>query len=659
MKMGPQLRDANAKDGRHVSEALKEGYQMPLKVLKRRTRSSVKIIHSPPNKGSPSVTPSKVITKQFEKMGLEVEGMEMDENVDSGVCTLRRSARHLRNSKRYRYSPSSPERQNSLKTKPASLPRRRSMAPVRMTALRQVTEERSARCERTRENIIDGEKVDVKRPIIKLKLVKQAACNFHEYRIVQEDSSPKHNESVTSRRSSRKHLPKVLSDEDYSESSSSETSEEDTSGSEELSIASQIRCHPPKSTRSTKVVRAINKRLFDSPMKGEFNTSTAQHKNERKSDTLEAVRLRLHTSQLPEHLPCRENEFEQICAFVKQSIRKDALCRSMYISGVPGTGKTATVIQAIRQLKLSKDCADFDFIMVNGMEVADPKEIFFEIYIQLFNVKKKIAANTARQKLNNIFQSFDKSRRPLVLLVDELDLLCTKRQDVVYDIFNWSSNEESRVSVLAIANTLDLPERLLSRRVGSRLGLNRMCFQPYDHDEISSIIKDRLCGSAAVEEDAVELASRKVASVSGDLRKALDILRRAAQIAIDSKSKRLSMKHVQEAVKEASTTASVELVRSLSVHSELILRAALAEHASSGLDELPFSDLLKQYRLQCHVAKLPPLPMSSAYRNAMELCSMHLLAAAPGINAFSRRFRLGMTAYEAKFALKQTAIQVS
>lgn len=64
-----------------------------------------------------------------------------------------------------------------------------------------------------------------------------------------------------------------------------------------------------------------------------------------KSDTLEAVRLRLHTSQLPEHLPCRENEFEQICAFVKQSIRKDALCRSMYISGVPGTGKTATVIQ--------------------------------------------------------------------------------------------------------------------------------------------------------------------------------------------------------------------------------------------------------------------------------------------------------------------------
>uniref|UniRef100_F1KTP7 Origin recognition complex subunit 1 n=1 Tax=Ascaris suum TaxID=6253 RepID=F1KTP7_ASCSU len=655
--MGPLLRHANVKDGRHVSGPPKEGYQAPIKVLKRRTKSNIKIIHSPSNKTLPNVTPSKVIAEQFEKMGLEVEDMEVDENVDSDMCTLRRSTRHLQNSKRYRYSPSSPER----KTKSTSLPRRRSMAPVRMTALRQITEERGIRYERTRENVIDGEKVDVKRPIIKLKLVKQTAGNFHKYRVVQEGSSSKNNESVTPRRSSHKHLPKVLPDEDYSESDSSETSEEDTSGSEELSIASQNRRHPPKSTRSTKnqLARPISKQLFDLPMKGMFDTSTAPRKNVRKSDTLEAVRLRLHTSQLPEHLPCRENEFEQICAFVKQSIRKDALCRSMYISGVPGTGKTATVIQAIRQLKLSKDCAAFDFVMVNGMEIADPKEIFAEIYIQLFSVKKKIAANTARRKLNDMFRSFDESRLPLVLLVDELDLLCTKRQDVVYDIFNWSSNEESRVSVLAIANTLDLPERLLSRRVGSRLGLNRMCFQPYDHDEISSIIKDRLCGSAAVEEDAVELASRKVASVSGDLRKALDILRRAAQIAINSKHNKLTMKHVQEAVKEASTTASVELVRSLSVHSELILRAALAEHASSGLDELPFSDLLKQYRLQCHVSKLPPLPMSSAYRNAMELCSMHLLAAAPGFNAFSRRFRLGMTTYEAKFALKQTAIPVS
>uniref|UniRef100_A0A0M3J6L5 Origin recognition complex subunit 1 n=1 Tax=Anisakis simplex TaxID=6269 RepID=A0A0M3J6L5_ANISI len=202
-----------------------------------------------------------------------------------------------------------------------------------------------------------------------------------------------------------------------------------------------------------------------------------------------------------------------------------------------------------------------------------------------------------------------------------LDLLCTKRQEIIYDIFNWSSNEESGVSVLAIANTLDLPERILSRRVGSRLGLNRLCFQPYDHDQIAFIIRNRLSGSSAVQEDALEFASRKVASVSGDLRKALDILRRATQLAINYKAKQLTMKHVQDAVKEASTTASVDLVHSLSRHSLMILRSALAEQISCGLDEFLFSDLLKQYRLQCHVQHIDPLPVSSVYGNAMEMCT--------------------------------------
>lgn len=54
---------------------------------------------------------------------------------------------------------------------------------------------------------------------------------------------------------------------------------------------------------------------------------------------------RLHTSEIPEKLPCREEEFNRICGFISNSIGKVAISQSMYISGVPGTGKTATVLQ--------------------------------------------------------------------------------------------------------------------------------------------------------------------------------------------------------------------------------------------------------------------------------------------------------------------------
>lgn len=48
-------------------------------------------------------------------------------------------------------------------------------------------------------------------------------------------------------------------------------------------------------------------------------------------------------------------------------------------------------------------------------------------------------------------------------------MLLTKRQEVIYDIFNWTANSQARVNVIAISNTLDLPERMLNPRISSRL----------------------------------------------------------------------------------------------------------------------------------------------------------------------------------------------
>lgn len=372
-----------------------------------------------------------------------------------------------------------------------------------------------------------------------------------------------------------------------------------------------------------------------------------------RAETLESVYRRLHSSELPERLTCREIEFERVCTFIKECIGTDAVSQAMYVSGVPGTGKTATVLQAIRHLKTSKNSSKFTFVLVNAMELADPKQIFAEIYRQLFRPTREIAPKTARKKLNSIFQFRDRKRPPIILVIDELDLLNTKKQEIIYDIFNWSATEESLVSVLAIANTLDLPERLLSQRISSRLGANRLCFQPYDHEEIAQILRDRLRGSPAVESEAVELASRKVAAVSGDLRKALDILRSAAQLAISANLKQLTMKNVQEAIRQASKNARVELIRALSRHSLLLLRAAVAEQLSSGIDEFCFIILFKQYRLQCRVANVDPISASAAYRNAMEMCSTRLFVAAPGSGSLSRRFRLGITVHDVQFAIKQ------
>ena len=54
----------------------------------------------------------------------------------------------------------------------------------------------------------------------------------------------------------------------------------------------------------------------------------------------------------------------------------------MYISGVPGTGKTATVLEVAAHLRQSVqdgDIPDFQFIGINGMRLTAPHQAFVEI----------------------------------------------------------------------------------------------------------------------------------------------------------------------------------------------------------------------------------------------------------------------------------------
>lgn len=54
--------------------------------------------------------------------------------------------------------------------------------------------------------------------------------------------------------------------------------------------------------------------------------------------------------------------------------------------------------------------------------------------------------------------------------MDELDQLVTTKQDVVYNFFDWPTLVDSKLIVIAVANTMDLPERVMTGRVRSRLG---------------------------------------------------------------------------------------------------------------------------------------------------------------------------------------------
>lgn len=95
----------------------------------------------------------------------------------------------------------------------------------------------------------------------------------------------------------------------------------------------------------------------------------------------------------------------------------------MYISGVPGTGKTATVTQVMRHLQAAsaaKHIPNFKYIEINGMRLSDPHQAYVQLYHEIFGKKDRISSSAAHKKLDAYFSKADSKKVTTVILVDEV-----------------------------------------------------------------------------------------------------------------------------------------------------------------------------------------------------------------------------------------------
>lgn len=355
-----------------------------------------------------------------------------------------------------------------------------------------------------------------------------------------------------------------------------------------------------------------------SPNKPKINQNkNTVDKSNSHSKAIAEVKAKLHTSAKVSSLPGREDLILTIYEALEHSIREQTgTC--LYVSGTPGVGKTATVREVISQLNNTvEECQlnKFDYVEINGLKLISPSAAYEKLWYKISD--EKVTAANAAILLESYFKDASKKKNPLVVLMDELDQIVTKKQNVMYNFFNWPTYENSKLIVIAIANTMDLPERVLTNKISSRLGLNRVQFKGYTFDELGAIIKHRLDmltknhkRTVVIKEDAIGFASRKVASVSGDARRALTICRRAVEIAEQDYLKKIKetgeesadntfhvqIIHISQAINETINSPLQQFMRSLSFTSKLVLAATLLRNKRSGLAENSLGDVIDEMK---------------------------------------------------------------
>ncbi|XP_052319266.1 origin recognition complex subunit 1 isoform X46 [Oncorhynchus keta] len=435
------------------------------------------------------------------------------------------------------------------------------------------------------------------------------------------------------------------------------SSDEEKTDSEEETIIKKTRGRNCKTSVRTPHKTPSKKVTPSTPRHATPNIPSRTVPARQPGNILEEARARLHVSSVPESLPCREQEFQDIYNFVESKVM-DGTGGCMYISGVPGTGKTATIHEVIRCLQHASDMDEiptFRFIEINGMKMTDPHQAYVQILQKLTD--QKVTADHAAALLEKRFSNPAPKKETTVLLVDELDLLWTRKQNVMYNLFDWPTRRHARLVVLTIANTMDLPERIMINRVASRLGLTRMSFQPYSFKQLQQIITSRLNKVKAFEEDALQLVSRKVAALSGDARRCLDICRRATEICEHSASHPSSaglvrMSHVMEALDEMFSSSYITAIRCASLQEQLFLRAVIAEFRRLGLEEATFQQVFVQHRALSRVEGLQPISVSDGLAVCQRLGACRLLLLEASRLDMLQRVRLNVSQDDVLYALK-------
>ncbi|RAL43099.1 hypothetical protein DM860_009881 [Cuscuta australis] len=392
------------------------------------------------------------------------------------------------------------------------------------------------------------------------------------------------------------------------------------------------------------------------------------HVRSHKLTDLEKAKAALLLATLPKSLPCRNKEMEEITAFIKGSLCEDqCLGKCLYIHGVPGTGKTMSVLGVMRNLKSEVETGGvkpYSFIEINGLKLASPESIYSVIYESLtgHRVSWKKALKLLNDKFSNGTERGKEDSRPCILLIDELDLLVTRSQSVLYNILDWPTKPHSRLIIIGIANTMDLPEKLLPR-ISSRMGIQRLCFGPYHYQQLQEIILTRLNGLDVFEKPAIEFASRKVAAVSGDARRALEICRRAAELA-DYRFKKVcpsgagktlvGMAEVESAIHEMFQAPHIQVMRSCSRFSKIFLAAMVYELHKTGMSETTFDELGATVAVLCTSNKEKFPGWDSLLKIGCKLGECRILLCEPGAKHKLQKLQLNFPSDDVTFALKDS-----
>ena len=315
----------------------------------------------------------------------------------------------------------------------------------------------------------------------------------------------------------------------------------------------------------------------------------------------------LQSNYRPEEIPHREEQIKQVASILAPVLRGERTS-NLFLYGKTGTGKTLSIMYMGDQLlKRAKKDGDFklriEYLNCKLKKVSDTE------YRILAEIIKKLGGQVPNTGLptETVYSKFiniiDEEKQFLVLILDEIDQAVKKiSSDFLYNLTRLNSElSKAQICLVGISNDLTFLEGL-DPRVRSSLSEEEIVFPQYNAIQLQDILNKRseeAFKEKVVQEGVIAKCAAFAAREHGDARRALDLLRIAGEIAERDNSKKILMKHLDEANTKIERDKILDVIKTEPKQFQYVLHSIITLSEKSNGNPVFTGDVYNLYQEVC------------------------------------------------------------
>lgn len=333
----------------------------------------------------------------------------------------------------------------------------------------------------------------------------------------------------------------------------------------------------------------------------------------------------LSPDYIPNRIIGRDDQINQVVSLMRYLFQHSKPDNAL-IFGPPGCGKNVVTKYVLTNLmiKLKRDPIEInvEWVTISCKTISTTNAVLYALIQHLDpNTSVKPSGYSMDFYYNALFQLMNVKNTALIVILDEIDFL--RSDNVLYNFSRAIANEKLKdgrfISVIGLSNSIKF-EKTLDPRVLSSMGFKKFSFPSYSADPILHILEDRIELAFATDSISKELlieCSIDAANVGGDIRKALSVLKTAAELATDDGVSQISKTHLKLAEETVQTEQIIKSVIELPRNHKIVL-TSIVKLLSSNKTAYT-GEVIQMCRALCEYIKIKPLHDTQVSRSVSVL----------------------------------------